>query len=31
MIDMEAEWTARLGERKINTLRGLLKELNETL
>lgn len=31
VIDMEAEWTAQLGERKINTLRRLLKELNETL
>jgi DNA-binding MarR family transcriptional regulator len=31
VIDMEAEWTAQLGERKMDTLRGLLKELNETL
>ena len=31
VVDMEAEWTAQLGERKIGTLRQLLKELNETL
>jgi DNA-binding MarR family transcriptional regulator len=31
VVDMEAEWTAQLGERKISTLRRLLKELNETL
>ena len=31
VVDMEAEWTAQLGERKIGTLRRLLKELNETL
>jgi DNA-binding MarR family transcriptional regulator len=31
VIDMEAEWTAKLGERKIATLRRLLKELNEKL
>ena len=31
VVDMEAEWTAQLGERKVNTLRELLKELNETL
>jgi DNA-binding MarR family transcriptional regulator len=29
--DVEAEWTAKLGERKIATLRRLLKELNEKL
>ena len=31
VIDVEAEWTAKLGERKIATLRRLLKELNENL
>jgi DNA-binding MarR family transcriptional regulator len=31
VIDVEAEWTAKLGERKIATLRRLLKELNEKL
>jgi DNA-binding MarR family transcriptional regulator len=31
VADIEAEWTAKLGERKIATLRKLLKELNETL
>ena len=29
--DVEAEWTEKLGERKIETLRRLLKELNEKL
>jgi DNA-binding MarR family transcriptional regulator len=29
--DVEAEWTAKLGERKIAALRRLLKELNEKL
>jgi DNA-binding MarR family transcriptional regulator len=31
VVDVEAEWTAKLGERKIATLRSLLKELNEKL
>jgi DNA-binding MarR family transcriptional regulator len=31
VVDVEAEWTAKLGERKIATLRRLLKELNEKL
>jgi DNA-binding MarR family transcriptional regulator len=31
VIEMEAEWTAQLGERKMRTLRKLLKELNDTL
>ena len=31
VIETEAEWTAKLGERKIATLRRLLKELNEKL
>jgi DNA-binding MarR family transcriptional regulator len=31
VVDMEAEWTAQLGARKMDTLRELLKELNETL
>jgi hypothetical protein len=31
VVDVEAEWTAKLGERKIATLRRLLKELNEQL
>jgi DNA-binding MarR family transcriptional regulator len=31
VTEIEAEWTAKLGERKIATLRRLLKELNETL
>jgi DNA-binding MarR family transcriptional regulator len=31
VADIEAEWTAKLGERKIATLRKLLKELNEAL
>ena len=31
VIETEAEWTAKLGERKIATLRRLLKELNENL
>ena len=31
VIEVEAEWTAKLGERKIATLRRLLKELNEEL
>lgn len=31
VADMEAEWTARLGERKMSTLRKLLEELNEGL
>jgi DNA-binding MarR family transcriptional regulator len=31
VVDMEAEWTARLGERKIGMLRKLLKELNDAL
>ena len=31
VIDVEAEWTAKLGERKIATLRRLLRELNEKL
>jgi DNA-binding MarR family transcriptional regulator len=31
IIDMEAEWTAKLGERKMRTLRELLKELNDQL
>jgi DNA-binding MarR family transcriptional regulator len=31
IIDMEAEWTAKLGERKMRTLRDLLKELNDQL
>jgi DNA-binding MarR family transcriptional regulator len=31
VADVEAEWTAKLGERKIATLRSLLKELNEKL
>ena len=31
VIDVEAEWTAKLGERKIATLRRLLKELNGKL
>jgi DNA-binding MarR family transcriptional regulator len=31
VTDIEAEWTAKLGERKIRTLRELLKELNEKL
>jgi DNA-binding MarR family transcriptional regulator len=29
--DVEAEWTAKLGERKIATLRRLLRELNDKL
>jgi DNA-binding MarR family transcriptional regulator len=29
--DVEAEWTAKLGEQKIAALRRLLKELNEKL
>jgi DNA-binding MarR family transcriptional regulator len=31
VADIEAEWTAKLGERKIATLRKLLRELNEKL
>lgn len=31
VVDMEAEWTAKLGERKIRTLRELLRELNAKL
>jgi DNA-binding MarR family transcriptional regulator len=31
VIDIEAEWTAKLGERKIRALRELLKELNDKL
>jgi DNA-binding MarR family transcriptional regulator len=31
VADIEAEWTDKLGERKIATLRKLLKELNEAL
>jgi DNA-binding MarR family transcriptional regulator len=31
IIDMEAEWTAKLGDRKMRTLRELLKELNDQL
>jgi hypothetical protein len=29
VVDVEAEWTEKLGERKIATLRSLPKELNE--
>jgi DNA-binding MarR family transcriptional regulator len=31
VVEMEAEWTSKLGERKIASLRKLLKELNEKL
>jgi DNA-binding MarR family transcriptional regulator len=31
VAETENEWTARLGERKMSTLRKLLEELNETL
>jgi DNA-binding MarR family transcriptional regulator len=31
VAEMEAEWTARLGKRKMSTLRSLLEELNEAL
>ena len=31
VADTEAEWTAELGEKKIRTLRKLLKELNDIL
>jgi DNA-binding MarR family transcriptional regulator len=31
VADIEAEWTAKLGARKIATLRKLLRELNDTL
>jgi DNA-binding MarR family transcriptional regulator len=31
VADMEAEWTAKLGERKMRALRELLRELNDKL
>ena len=31
VAEIEDEWTARLGERKMRRLRGLLEELNDSL